>query len=107
MLRRRSGGRRRGLRLTGRGRLLLVLVVAALLVVAFSIGRSSSTATSQRGSAQLRAVVVQPGDTLWAVAKRSVPGADPRVTVQRIIDLNGLSSTAVVPGQQLRLPVAR
>jgi LysM repeat protein len=86
---------------------MLVLVVAALVVVAFSIGRASPSATSHSGAAQLRTVVVQPGDTLWAIATRSSPGADPRQTVQRIVDLNGLRGTSVVPGQQLRLPVAR
>ena len=44
--------RRRRIRLTGRGRVLLVLVVATLLAVAFSIGRASSTASSQSGQAQ-------------------------------------------------------
>ena len=102
---------RRRIRLTGRGRLILVLVVSTLLVVAFSIGRASSTATGGAAGhaepAQFRHVVVQPGDTLWSIARQSVPGADPRVTVQRLIDLNGLRGTAVVPGQQLRLPTGR
>ncbi len=54
-------------------------------------------------------VVVQPGQTLWSVARQVAPGADVRETVARIKDLNGLSgpsSDVVVPGQQLVVPAA-
>jgi LysM repeat protein len=79
-------------------------VTATLLVIAFSIGRASSSATNHAGRTNVQHAVVQPGDTLWVIARRAVPDADPRITVQRIVDLNGLTGTAVVPGQQLALP---
>lgn len=93
------------MRLTRRGRILLVVLVAALLLVVFSIGRASSQASSSAVKAAPATVVVQTGETLWQVARRVAPKADPRVTVQRIIDLNGLGGAADVhPGQQIVLP---
>jgi hypothetical protein len=52
---------------------------------------------------------VQPGDTLWALASAIDPQADPRDTVQRIVELNqggpALSTDgALLAGEQLRLP---
>ncbi|WP_169807890.1 LysM peptidoglycan-binding domain-containing protein [Actinomadura hibisca] len=48
--------------------------------------------------------MVEPGQTLWEIAVRASGDGDPRLTVQRIIDLNGLSGPVVQPGQRLRLP---
>src|SRR4051812_8354829 len=83
-----SRGRTRRIpRLTRRGRAVIVLVVAGLLLAAFSLGRVSSTASTSGespGAADLRHVVVADGENLWAIAQRAVPGADPRVTVDRI-----------------------
>jgi LysM repeat protein len=84
-----------------------VLVVAGLLLTAFSLGRVSSTASTSGespGAVHLRHVVVAPGENLWAIARHAVPGADPRVTVDRIVTLNGLTSATVRPGQRLLLP---
>ncbi|MFC5181700.1 LysM peptidoglycan-binding domain-containing protein [Actinomadura harenae] len=51
-------------------------------------------------------VVVRPGDTLWGIAGRAEPGADPRPAVKRILELNGLPDDALVqPGQRLNVPV--
>jgi LysM repeat protein len=97
--------RRRVPTLTRRGRVFVIALVAGLLLTAFSLGRVSSTAstTASRGD-HLRHVVVQPGQSLWTIARAAVPSADPRATVQRIVDLNGLSDVVVQPGQQLALP---
>ena len=96
---------RRRPRLTRRGRLVIVLAVLAALFTVFSLGRVSTTAATSRGSvAHLRHVVVQPGDTLWAIARDASPGADPRATVDRIVTLNGLDGATVAPGQRLLLP---
>ncbi|MEO3827791.1 LysM domain-containing protein [Actinomadura sp. B10D3] len=54
-----------------------------------------------------RTVVVEPGETLWDIASAADPDNDPRVVVQRIIDLNGLSGDPTVhPGQELHLPTS-
>jgi LysM repeat protein len=49
-------------------------------------------------------VVVRPGDTLWAIATKAAPSADPRATIGEILDLNSLTSTAVRVGQVLLVP---
>ena len=97
------GRRSPGVRLTRRGRLALLLVLATLLLVAFSLGRTSADAGSSRlGPAPT--TVVQPGETLWGIARRVAPGADPRATVARLTDLNDLGSRPIVAGQRLVLP---
>lgn len=45
--------------------------------------------------------VVQPGDTLWSIARAVAPGADVTETAARLADLNG--SSALQVGQRLRL----
>lgn len=50
-------------------------------------------------------MTVEPGETLWDIASAADPDTDPRLVVQRIIDLNGLAGDPTVhPGQELRLP---
>jgi hypothetical protein len=94
-----------GLRLTRRGRALLTLAVIALVTVAFALGRVSSDASGAAGAAARRTVVVQPGETLWEIARAASPAADPRDTVRRIQQINDLPGSAPVrPGQQLLLP---
>jgi hypothetical protein len=117
-------GRRRGgaadagparqapLRLTRRGRvaavlggvLLATLLSALVFVLAMgpASGRSAAPAPASAGSGST--LTVQPGDTLWAIASRVAPKADPRVTVQQIIDRNGLADASVQAGQVLVLP---
>lgn len=92
-----------GLRLTRRGRLVVLLALATLLLVAFSLGRTSADAGSTRLGPP-PTTVVQPGETLWAIARRIAPTADPRATVARLHDLNDLGSRPIVAGQRLVLP---
>ena len=49
-----------------------------------------------------RTIVVRPGDTLWAIAQRLDPGADPRPVVDELVALNG--SAPLQPGETLRAP---
>lgn len=90
-------------RLTRRGRALLVLLLVSVVLVAFSLGRTSADAGSSRPPAP-RTTIVQPGETLWAIAQRVAPGADPRQTIARLTSLNNLDSTPIVAGQKLLLP---
>jgi len=108
-----SGGRRAPspqrlqVRLTPRGRLLAVALFLALSFVIVSISSALHSAT-QAGTAPAtpatRFVTVQPGQTLWQIALRVAPRDDPRDTVDRIRTLNGLDTTAVLPGQRLVVP---
>ena len=50
-------------------------------------------------------VVVQPGDTLWTLARQHGPrGADPRRVVSRMERANGLEGALIHPGQVLLVP---
>lgn len=99
---------RGGLRLTARGRAVVVLAVLLLLLGAFAAGRtarSSATETVSSGPSATR-VVVQPGDTLWTMAHRLAPSRDPRDVVAQIRRLNHLASAQLQAGQTLLLPSA-
>jgi len=50
---------------------------------------------------------VQPGETLWGVAVRIAPHADPRLVVARIAEINRLPGAQVFAGQQLVVPTVR
>ena len=94
--------RRTKARLTRRGRIVVVLVALVLLVVAFSMGQVSSQAA---GPAQRPpTVTVQAGETLWQLAARIAPHADPRLVVPQIEQLNHLRSPELLAGEQLVVP---
>jgi hypothetical protein len=91
-------------RLTRRGRAVVVLTVMLLAVLAgFTIGRGSSLAAGA-GRAPERHVIVEPGETLWSVAARVAPTRDPRAVVADLETLNHLSSPTVEPGERLAVP---
>jgi len=53
-----------------------------------------------------QAVVVQAGDTLWSIAQRVAPGADPRATIAAIERENpSVEAGRLVPGQSLSVPL--
>lgn len=82
--------------------LLLVLVVGALLLVL------QDEVVSASGPQQIESVVVSPGDTLWEIADRFSPeSVDLRVVVSELVELNGLESKVLRPGQVLQVPAAR
>jgi nucleoid-associated protein YgaU len=94
-------------RLTHRGRLVLALALALVAGLAvLGLGLGGASAVRGTGGPVTTTVVVQPGETLWQIAQRVAPGADPRLTVDRLQRLNGLDGALVVPGQELVVPIA-
>jgi LysM domain len=98
------------LRLTRRGR-VVIAVAAAILVVAVSLIAAGEVQAADRPASPPRVaeqnlahVVVRPGQSLWSVAERADPGADTRQVIQQIVELNGLTGDAVVAGQLLWVP---
>ena len=97
-------------RLTRRGRVVVICVAALVLLAGFWVGaRHRARATSGDGGDGVsvvarESVIVGPHDTLWGIAVRARPGVDPRITVQRMIDLNALPSAVVNPGQRVYIP---
>jgi hypothetical protein len=102
-----STGSAGSLRLTGRGRLVVLLALLVIGFAALSIGRlatSASPATPTPPAPVTKVWVVAPGETLWSIATRVNPSADPRTTVQRIVDLNSLGGAGVFAGERLIVP---
>jgi hypothetical protein len=86
---------------------LIVIVLLAGLWVTARRGAGASPgggAPAARGTTGLETVEVGRHDTLWGIASRGRPEVDPRVTIRRIIELNGLSGAIIRPGQRLRMP---
>ncbi len=95
------------LRLTRRGR-LVVLVAALLVLLAIAVfAGAGSVATERPGTPeQTRTVMVGAGDTLWDIAAEIAPDGEVRSMVDRIERLNALDSAMVQAGQRLQVPVA-
>ncbi|GAB7190675.1 hypothetical protein NUM3379_13810 [Kineococcus sp. NUM-3379] len=100
------------LRLTRRGRLALTCTAASLLVSAaasFVVLATSPAAASPEvvpaGTRQAEVVTVLPGETLSGIASRVRPGEDWRDVAAEIRRANGMSTSALAAGQQLRLPL--
>lgn len=85
------------LQLVGLGVLAMVAVVCLGFVYLYASGATS--VPERTGVAY-----VQMGETLWDVAERNAPDSDPDAVVERIVELNRLADTAVVPGQSLVVP---
>jgi LysM domain len=103
------GGAARGeigrVRLTRRGRVLarvlaIALVVAVFLVVAPGLARGDGP---DRPAPRVT-YVVEPGDTLWSIARRVAPGRDPRPVVDGLIEVNDVRG-GLQAGQELSIPV--
>ena len=100
------------LRLTRRGRLVLVVIPLSLLALAILalwaalVAPAHAGAESLAGPGDAVTVTVRPGESLWTIAARTAPAQDPRVTIGQIRELNDLEGSRVVPGEQLLVPVA-
>lgn len=95
-------------RVTRRGRVLLLLTLVVVLFAAFSLGRARSEAApvvQPSFSAVHEETTVQAGESLWTVARRIAPANDPREVIAQIRRLNDLASSQLRVGQQLLLPV--
>ena len=80
--------------------LAIVLVVAAFLLVAPGLARGDGP---ERPARQVT-YVVEPGDTLWSIARRVAPGRDPRPVVDALVEANDLHG-GLQAGQELSVPV--
>jgi hypothetical protein len=100
------GATRTGVRLTRRGRLV---VLAAALVIAFAVGvfvtAAGSVATQEPGTPEpTRIVQVGSGETLWGIAAELDDDGDVRAMMERIERLNALESSVLQAGQRLVVP---
>lgn len=98
------------LRLTTRGRRVLAVLASIPAVVALSIaivsgGGALASGEQSAPTGTFETVTVMPGDTLWSVAERVAPAADPRDVVDAIMRLNALSTARLDAGQQVAIPL--
>jgi LysM repeat protein len=97
-------GGARPLRLTRRGTVAMALAVVLLGSLMLLVAHLSAGSPAARPAAAPGAVVtVQPGDTLWSIAGQVAPGRDPRQVVERLREVNHLSSASLIPGQTLKV----
>ena len=108
----RRGAGRRPVRLTRRGRcalwvaagLVLAGILTPVLMLAAGAQAANHGVAASAVRAGMRPVKVRPGDSLWSIALRAEPEADPRVVSQEIIEFNALSGSVLVPGETLWVP---
>ena len=85
-----------------RRRRLTLTVSLALVAAAWAgptvraLGSTEQPAKVARGS-----YVVREGDTLWSIARKLSPTADPRPVVDALSTANGIDAGELVPGQTL------
>lgn len=93
-------------RLTRRGR-IVILFAALLAAVVVMISLSGwATATFEGGTPDpVRMVEVQPGDTLYGIAGEIAKPGEVREMVHRIQRLNSLPGGGLQAGQQLAVPI--
>lgn len=95
----------RGMRLTVRGRVVLVtLAVVLALFGSAATERAMADAPGEPVAVATRTVVA--GETLWDIARSvAAPGQDVREVVDALAELNGIRGGAVMAGQQILVPV--
>lgn len=83
---------------------IAVLALVSAASIAFAWARTGVSVSDE--TARYEVVVVQPGDTLWSIARLQSPeGADLRQEVYEIRAINGLGTASIYPGQRLLVPV--
>jgi hypothetical protein len=92
------------LRLTRRGRVVLLMVFVLLASLASAVLFTTASRADIPPSGPAPTVVVGEHDTLWAVATRTAGRRDPYAAVAEIQKLNNLPGYVVHPGQMLILP---
>lgn len=104
-------GRPPRLRLTRRGRIVLIglplVLLAALLLSLTGLLNSPAKAADTASGLSVTetvSVTVQPGESLWTIAGAVDPTRDPRDVIADIVQLNDLEMGKVMPGQQLFVP---
>lgn len=92
---------------------VVALVVAMALALAIGRGAFAGLAPAPpaprvavtagpAGGPAVRSVVVQPGDSLWSIARRIQPSGEVRDLVDRLVAAHG--SSVIVPGERIALP---
>ena len=92
------------LRLTRRGRVVVLGFFILMASLASAILLASASRADEPVTGPAASVVVQPDDTLWSIAARTAPGRDPYAAIADLRRVNDLEGYVVHPGQTLELP---
>lgn len=96
------------LRMTARGRRTLLAAASIPLAagIAFGVlsGGSAIASNEATAPAVFETITVVPGDSLWSIASKVAPNADPRVVIEEISDLNMLDGATLQVGDELAIP---
>jgi LysM repeat protein len=93
------------LRITARGRaVLLTLLAMPLVAAALLLGIGAAAASGSSSSTPLTKVTVVGGETLWGLAHEIAPNSDPRDVIANIMAVNQLKSADIQPGERLSIP---
>ena len=96
---------RRAVRLTRRGRVVLVLAFVAVVLALMTAFGGWATATLSGGSPEpVRVIEVAPGETLYGIAAELAQPGEIRAMVHRIQELNSLPGGQITEGQKLAIP---
>lgn len=96
---------RASIKLTARGRVVVALAAAFLSLLGWiTWGGGTADASAKPSGTVTQYVVVQPGESLWAIAADIAPSKDPREVILRMRELNNLGTDHVYPGQALVVP---
>lgn len=89
-----------------RRRRVTLTLTAGLLAGVWAGPMGHAVAGTERAApVTRRTYVVRSGDTLWSIARRVAPSADPRPIVDAIAGTNAVAPGALVPGQMLVIPL--
>ncbi len=94
------------LRMTTRGRrVLIALIVLPLVIAAFfaALNGGQAGASNTAVSDSSTYITVHSGESLWQIAERVAPSADPRDVVDALVSYNHLSGD-IQAGQRLAIP---
>ena len=98
---------RSSVRLTRRGRVVVLMASLALVLMAGFFLGSVAVGTDEAGQAPATEIVmVEPGQSLWSIASDLTDSGDVRTTMREIERLNALDTVALSAGQKLRVPVS-
>jgi len=99
----RRVGRARPAGLASAAQFVLVAVVAAVVVGA--LGLLADGVRAARVPEATGLVQVHSGESIWQVARRAAPSADPGAVAARIVELNDLGSPSVRGGEVVLSPI--
>lgn len=93
-------------RLTRRGRLLILAGFLVVVFGALTVFGGHSAATGEVGApVQTRIVEIAEGDTMWGIATTVAAPGEVREMIHQIQELNALNGAGLIEGQEIAVPV--